>query len=299
MNSIHKTLSTQEAKAIDMVNFLASLGHEPSRIVRDDHWYLSPLRAEKTASFKVNRQLNRWYDHGIGKGGSIIEFGMLYFKCSFADFLKEHCGALCSPRPLLPSYVIEPNSPGITILKQYPLASASLLQYLQERKIPLGTAREFCCELRYSVNNHTYYGIGFKNDLGGFEIRNPYFKCCCSPKGLTTCVQNSKEVLVFEGFFDFLTYKALRGKGGAKKQDFVILNSLSFLEKARPFMEEHQQISLYLDRDQAGEEHTRRALGWSDKYTDKSGLYKGYKDLNEWGIHSGKLEKKMRRGPKL
>lgn len=297
MNSINKTLSIEEAKAIDMVYYLASLGHEPCKIVRDDHWYLSPLRAERTASFKVNRQLNRWYDHGIGKGGSIIDFGMLYFKCSLADFLKQHCGTIS--RSLLPSYTAEPNSPGITIIKQYPLRSASLLGYLKERKIPLRTALAFCSELCYSVNHHTYFGIGFKNDLGGFEIRNPYFKSCCSPKGISTYTENSKEVVVFEGFFDFLTYKALQGPCRGKKQDFVILNSLSFLEKARPFMEKHQQISLYLDRDQAGEEHTRRALCWSDKYTDQSGLYKGYKDLNEWGVNSGKLEKKMRCRPKL
>jgi len=31
------------------------------------YWYLSPLREEKEASFKVNRKKNVWYDHGIGK----------------------------------------------------------------------------------------------------------------------------------------------------------------------------------------------------------------------------------------
>lgn len=293
MNFRDNNLSIEKAKQIDMISFLASLGFEPSKIVRDDHWYHSPLRAERTPSFKINQRLNRWYDHGMGQGGSLIDFGMLYFKCSLHDFLKEHCGSI-SPddTPVLSYSAAEQKASKITILKELPLCSASLLGYLKERKIPLRIASAYCRELRYSVNDQTYPGIGFKNDLGGFEIRNPGFKCCCSPKAITSYGRNSKEVLVFEGFFDFLSYKAL-GMSGTKKQDFIILNSLSFLEKARPYLEKHQRISLYLDRDQAGEAHTKRALSWSDRYNDKSDLYKDYKDFNEWAVNSGKLDKKM------
>jgi hypothetical protein len=294
MNFRNKALPVEQAKEIDMVSYLASLGYEPSKIVRDDHWYLSPLREERTASFKINRRLNRWYDHGMGKGGNLINFGMLYFKCSFGDFLKEHCGSISLHEPVvLPYRAAEQKPSKISIVKELPLRSFSLLHYFKERKIPLRIASAFCAELHYTINNHSYYGIGFKNDLGGFEIRNPYFKASSAPKGVTTYHNNSSEVLVFEGFFDFLSYKALHSRSGKKKQDFIILNSLSFLEKVRPYMEKHQLIRLYLDRDQAGEEHTRRALCWSAKYKDQSSLYKGYKDLNEWAVNSGKLDKKM------
>jgi len=63
-----------EAKQIDLVDYLAALGHRPQKIRNKDYWYHSPLRDEKTASFKVNRSLNVWYDHGIGKGGNLIDF---------------------------------------------------------------------------------------------------------------------------------------------------------------------------------------------------------------------------------
>lgn len=293
MNLRNNILSIEKAKEIDMISYLASLGFEPYKIARDDHWYHSPLRVERTPSFKINQKLNRWYDHGIGKGGSLIDFGMLYFKCSLHDFLKEHCGSISlSDLPALPYSAAEQKSSKITILKEQPLCSASLLGYLKERKIPLRIASAYCKELRYSVNNQTYLGISFKNDLGGFEIRNPYFKSGSSPKAVTSYDQNNKEVLVFEGFFDFLSYKAL-GMSGTKKQDFIILNSLSFLEKARPYMEKHQLIRLYLDRDQAGQDHTARALCWGNQYKDQSSLYKGYKDFNEWAVKSGKLDMKI------
>ena len=78
-----------EAKQIDLVDYLAALGHRPQKIRNKDYWYLSPLREEKTPSFKVNRSLNAWYDHSIGKGGNLIDFGILYFNCTVSDLLQH------------------------------------------------------------------------------------------------------------------------------------------------------------------------------------------------------------------
>jgi hypothetical protein len=81
-----------------------------------------------------------------------------------------------------------------------------------------------------------------------------------------------------------------------KKQDsYIILNSLAFLERNRELMEQHQSIHLYLDRDEAGLRVTRKALGWSEKYRDKSHLYHRYKDLNECHIKRREDELKQSR----
>ena len=74
--------------------------------------------------------------------------------------------------------------------------------------------------------------------------------------------------------------------------DFVILNSVSFFEKARPFMEEHQDIKLYLDHDSTGQNYSRYALSISNKYKDESILYTQHKDLNDWLLNFGKSSKK-------
>ena len=81
-------LSISDAKEIDMVDYLSGLGHQPATIRNSDYWYCSPLRNEKKPSFKINRKINCWYDHGLGKGGTIIDFGIRFHGCSVGEFLQ-------------------------------------------------------------------------------------------------------------------------------------------------------------------------------------------------------------------
>ena len=62
-----RNFSLEEVKQVDLVEYLEKLGHQPKKIRGNDYWYLSPLRTETEPSFKVNRKLNAWYDHGMGK----------------------------------------------------------------------------------------------------------------------------------------------------------------------------------------------------------------------------------------
>ncbi|HEU4606900.1 MAG TPA: CHC2 zinc finger domain-containing protein, partial [Chitinophagaceae bacterium] len=91
------TITCAQAKQIDLVDYLASLGYQPQKVRNGDYWYHSPLREEKTPSFKVNRKLNVWYDHGTGKGGDLVDFGTLYFNCNITDFLLRLAGQQVSP----------------------------------------------------------------------------------------------------------------------------------------------------------------------------------------------------------
>jgi DNA primase len=71
------TLPTvEEVKNTDIVDYLSSLGFKPKKITRNDYWYLSPFRDERSPSFKVNRDINRWYDFGVAKAetSSISEY---------------------------------------------------------------------------------------------------------------------------------------------------------------------------------------------------------------------------------
>ncbi|MCH5684067.1 CHC2 zinc finger domain-containing protein [Niabella sp. W65] len=96
-------LSISEAKEIDIVHFLADLGYEPSKIRNNDYWYCSPLRDEKTPSFKVDRRLNLWYDHGLGKGGNLVDFAILYHGCTVSELLQNLSGNLSFKSPLFSS----------------------------------------------------------------------------------------------------------------------------------------------------------------------------------------------------
>jgi len=285
-------LSLEEAKQIDLVDYLASLGHHPSKVRNSDYWYLSPLRKENTPSFKVNRKLNRWYDHGIGEGGSIIDFATQYHGGTIGEILhKLNPGFFFHSSPIRSSEP-QPKERKIEIIEDSPLSSSSLIRYLALRKIPYEVASQFCREVWYQVEGKTYYAIGFINDSGGYEIRNPYFKGSTSPKDITTFNNGAPEVAIFEGFIDFLSFIAIHHNQEKIRTDFVILNSLSLFEKARPFMEQHNRIRLYLDRDAAGQNCRDYALSLSKTYTDESSLYNNYKDLNDWLVNFGKGQKR-------
>jgi hypothetical protein len=82
--------SVEEVKNTDIVDYLSILVLNLQKF-RATIIGISHLSAdEKTASFKVNRSMNRWYDFGDGKGGNLVDFGILFHKCSVADFLKKN-----------------------------------------------------------------------------------------------------------------------------------------------------------------------------------------------------------------
>ena len=66
-----KQFTCDDAKGIDMIEYLASLNHHPLKIRNLECWYLSPLKKEKTPSFKIDRIKQVWFDHGLGKGGTL------------------------------------------------------------------------------------------------------------------------------------------------------------------------------------------------------------------------------------
>ena len=292
MDFSKRGLSVREAKEIDMVHFLAGLGYEPSGIHNYDYWYHSPFRDERTPSFKVNRRLNRWYDHGLGKGGNLVDFAILYHGCTVAELLQHLRGNFSFHQPVSWQSVAqhEPEKQ-LQIVGDFALSSGTLLRYLQQRRIPVEIADRYCREVRYRLRGKIYYGIGFRNDLGGFEIRNPYFKAGSSPKGITIFDNGADEVIVFEGFMDFLSFRAVHKSDPEDRFDVVVLNSVSFFETARPFMEKHKLVRLYLDRDTTGQNCSRHALSLGTRYKDESNLYQNYKDFNDWIMHFGRPER--------
>lgn len=293
MNFRKTKASCLEARQMDMVSYLSSLGYEPDKIRNNDYWYFSPLRQEKTPSFKVSRKLNRWYDHGMGKGGNLIDFAILFNNCTVGEFLKILDTDFSFHQPtqkITQKPFQEPESP-IKVVSEKPVTSFFLHRYLYQRRIPLDLAKQYCREASYELYNRQYFAIAFKNNSGGYELRNAFFKGSSAPKDITTFEIGAKEICVFEGFFDFLSFMAVTQNSGQIQSDFIVLNSVSLFEKARPFMERHEVINLYFDQDKTGQNYTRYALSLSQKYKDKSNLYQDYKDLNEWIMNIGKLQK--------
>lgn len=278
-----KRLSCAEAKEQDLIIYLSTLGYEPAQIKGNDYWFLSPFRAEQTASFKVDKNLNRWYDHGMGKGGNLIDFAILYHDCTVADFLQRE--DISFPRQSsfsLQSKIAQTSEPKIEITGVRPIISIELLNYLRERKISIPIADLYCKEITYKFYGSSYYALGFKNDVGGYEIRNRHFKGSSSPKQVTSFNNGAQTVAVFEGFFDFLSYLTMTAVMDVPVQDFLVLNSLAFFEFSIPLLEQYQSIRMFVDNDPAGRNCVQAATIIGLPVTDESSSYKNYKDLNDF-----------------
>jgi len=292
------------ANQVDMVEWLSGQGYQPQKIRGADHWYLSPFKNENEASFKVNKNKNVWYDHGLGKGGQLVDFVMEMYHCNTSEALQKitpfhQQNMIVKPTNQSPENTIK-NAPAedenriiITGTKQ-PIEDSSLCRYAAKRKIGKDILNEWCSEISFSLNRKEYKAIGFKNNAGGYELRNEHFKGSSSPKFISYTDNNAKSITVFEGFFDLLSYQSIHKNQPQELTNFLVLNSLAFFERSLLLMEKHERVKLYLDNDDAARKHTATAMKRSPKFEDGSKLYKGYKDLNEWVTQS--IEQKQSLG---
>ena len=69
------------------MDYLQSLGYTPVKQQGRNLWYKSPLREETDASFKVNTELEKWYDFGIGKGGNILALAAELYRSEDVAYL--------------------------------------------------------------------------------------------------------------------------------------------------------------------------------------------------------------------
>ncbi|MGY5851734.1 toprim domain-containing protein [Salegentibacter sp. F14] len=275
--------SLERARNICIVTTLANLGYYPTRKSTKEAWFLSPLRSETQASFKVSLKLNLWYDFGIGEGGNSIDLIMALKNCSYKEAIQFLLNET-SYESFIPVKKPEKRNlnshQGIQILKTLPITHPGLLSYLEDRKISLSTARKYCREVHYQLNNKEYFSIGLQNSQNGWELRNRYFKNSSSPKSFTIIKNDARQLIITEGMFDFLSLGTIDKKLLAVS-DCIILNSLAFIDRIKPLIANYDIVLLYLDNDPAGDTATKELTSHYSNLKDKSDLYQSYKDLNE------------------
>lgn len=303
-------MNINDIKQIKLHDFLAAIGCKPVKQYGVNLMYLSPLRAEKHASFKVNTEINQWYDFGIGKGGNIIDLAELLYKSSDVSYLIHQIerNAPSNVPASLPTAQSTLQKNSFEQLQVQPLIHPALIKYLEERCIDVETARTVCKELHFDTRGRHYFGIGFPNIAGGYEIRNPFFKGCIAPKDISHfyAEEPKKVCFVFEGFMDFLSFMTLRRKenDGLKRQDYLVLNSVSNIQKALESLSHYENVQCFLDNDEAGKNaYKQLSEELGSLVLDSSSLYSDFKDLNDYlcaGFkHSEKAEVKKAKGIKL
>lgn len=271
-------MTFQESKALSIAGFLEKYHQEPSKIRGQNFWYHSPLHAERTPSFKVDIRLNLWYDHGLGKGGTLIDLGCELWQCSPKEVLEKLQEMPVWKAPVsLPTQATNPP-PGIQIISAVPLWDPRLLAYAESRRIDPAILKIYCQQVAYQIRDQRYRAIGFKNEAGGYELRSAYFKGSSSPKSFTHLRAGKAQLMVLEGFMDFLS---LGSYLPVLPFDILVLNSLALLEKARPVLESYPSLILLLDQDAAGEKATRHLLASYPFALDARCLLGNAKDVNE------------------
>ena len=181
-------MTIEEAKAIDLREFLTAIDCREVKTRGRNHWYRSPFRDEHDASFKVNSERNEWFDFGIGRGGNIIELGKLLYNTTYIPEILRHIEAYAAKIPNekeSPSKQVHVEDTSKSNIQLLPLSHPALLYYVRDRGVDIEVAKTYCREIHYQVRGRSYYGIAFLNRSGGMEIRNPFFKGCEGGKDIS------------------------------------------------------------------------------------------------------------------
>ena len=81
-------MNIEQSKKLSIIDFLDKENVTLKKKKGNAYWYLSPFRDEKTASFKVSKKENLWYDYAIKEGGDLVELvKRMYNKQSVSDAL--------------------------------------------------------------------------------------------------------------------------------------------------------------------------------------------------------------------
>jgi 5S rRNA maturation endonuclease (ribonuclease M5) len=269
----------KEKISIRMV--LESVNLFPVKENRKTAFYFALDREEKIPSLSVDFVKNKAFDFGTGKSYDVISIVQQMNQCSVSEALKY-----------LETFDFsihnEFQNEGTKQYKEYKILNVreiqhpALVQYLKSRKVY--EQKELVKEIEYELNGKKYFGVGFFNNSGGVEIRNKYSKICLGKKDVTLLkneLNSFNEILIFEGFFDYLTFKNLE-KNENSNSDYIILNSTSMLFKVEETLKKYDKISLFLDNDKNGNATKKAILKKYENVEDCSLIYQKFKDLNEW-----------------
>ena len=279
-----KKMNCEEVKEkISIRTVLESFNLFPVKENRKTAFYFALDREEKIPSLSVDFVKNKAFDFGTGKSYDVISIVQQMNQCSVSEALKYLEKFDFSVQNEFHNEELMQKKE-YEILKARKIQHPALIQYLKSRKVY--EQKELVKEIEYEVNGKKYFGIGFFNNSEGVEIRNKYSKMCLGKKDVTLIKNElniSTEIVIFEGFFDYLTYKNLEQKENSNS-DYLILNSTAMLFKVEELLRKYQKISLFLDNDDNGE-LVKSKIQNQYKYKnveDCSLIYQKFKDLNEW-----------------
>lgn len=296
-------MNIEQAKTIPLALILEKIGCTPTRERKHDSTYLSPLRNERTPSFQVNHVKNLWFDFGTGKGGDVIGFVCAWLESSKESYtvsdalrwLDNMAGYASAIKPI--TAIGDSKEDSDLLLKQAkPIRHPALIRYLESRGIPMNIASAYMVEVLV-LNRETtkdFFALGFANEDEGYEIRNPFFKGCVGAKAISFIRGKQPKpggIHIFEGVMDYVSAIAFQ-KVERFDDDTIVLNSLSLLKQATPYIKNYgyHVAHTWLDNDLAGQKGTKSLADFfateeNLKHEPMNGIYHPHKDMNDWHMN--------------
>ena len=269
----------QANENISIKEVMESFSLFPSKEHPKTAYYYAINRQERTPSLLVNYVKNIAFDFGTGKQYDVVSIVQELKQCTVSDALEYLSRFDFSYKKQSVTEAITAENTN-QILEVKEVIHPALLDYLKSRK--LESQKSELSEVHYRINDKRYFGLGFKNDSGGYEIRSSFSKICLGKKDITTIKNNSENLKVFEGFTDYLSNKILEPE--KTPSDNLILNSVAMVHKASGLFGNYKSVEMYLDNDRAGEQCRDSILKIFPEADDRSNEYFPHQDLNDFLI---------------
>ena len=285
-------MDSKIANKIPLKDILTKYGKDPVKSYAAYDMYRSPFRDEINASFKVNKNTNKWADFGEGSYGGVIDLVMRIELCTFHEAMKKieerefKISPIFRPEIRREKQENEAKDSKFILLKKALLENKILLDYIKKRGITAEIAQQYCQEIYYKIgeNGKNCFAVAFENQNKGLEYRNAVFKGCFSHKDISFFDKGGNECAVFEGFFDMLSYlEIVKNTPEKANVNLLVLNSTSLVSQAEEIISKHEKISSFLDTDKAGQKALEAVKSMNPNVDDVSGrVFPKLNDLNEY-----------------
>ena len=254
-------------------------------------WYVyrCPWKEDKNPSLNVTPNGKVWKDLSTGATGGIIELVQM---CLNTKGFSHVCAEFSSSSFSMSSRVFDNEKKEEVVegtafhsFSVGPLQSKGLYAYITNRCIDTHIAKLFLQEAHYSFQERQdgryLYALAYPNEKGGYELRSEFFKGSTSPKGISTHLGlKNASTVVFEGFFDMLSFATLSGE---VKHNYIILNSIVNTPAATEVLRSMGgKVYLCLDNDDGGEKATKQILDALPSAVDIRSRFAPAKDVNEY-----------------
>ncbi|WP_422358590.1 toprim domain-containing protein [Reichenbachiella sp.] len=280
-------MNCYEINQADPVTILLALGINYVTHHGNEYTYFAFDRKETKPSLCINIEKKLWHDHGTGQGGKLVDLLMQIYKTDSVSVMLSRFNQQFQTLDFSFSQLKEKGKnqavgkSKLIMLSVQELKSYDLIKYLSSRGISKRSWGPYIEEMKYMIGNKNGYGIAFKNDSGGYEVRTEKLQFCLGKKDITTLMKDPNELLIFEGFIDFLSLIELNKY---ENQSVIVLNSTTNTSKGiNKIMSRFMgaKVDIYMDNDNAGLIAFQSIQKEIPQAVSQSNLYAKVNDLND------------------